>query len=142
MGIRTDSVSQSRPLQGQANNVGNLSLLYKNPKIGLEIQLAFSYTGDRIAQVSQYYNLDTWQKPLSQLDLSLEKKLSRNFSFYAKVNNLTNTPSKLYIKAAPSLVNQQYSGGYKIPFQSDDKNTIVQKDIYMISFLGGFRYKF
>jgi len=142
VGVRTDSVSQSRPLQGQANNVGNLSLLYKNPKIGLEIQLAFSYTGDRIAQVSQYYNLDTWQKPLSQLDLSLEKKLSRNFSFYAKVNNLTNTPSKLYIKAAPSLVNQQYSGGYKIPFQSDDKNTIVQKDIYMISFLGGFRYKF
>jgi len=142
VGVRTDSVSQTRPLQGQANNVGNLSLLYKNPKIGLEAQLAFTYTGDRIAQVSQYYNLDTWQKPFSQLDLSLEKKLDKHFSFYAKINNLTNAANQLYLKAPASLVNQQFSGGYKIPYQSDANNTIVQNDLYKINFLGGFRYKF
>ena len=142
IGVRTDSVSQTRPLQGQANHVGNISLLYKNPKIGLDIQLAFAYTGDRIAQVSQFYNLDTWQKPYSQLDLSIEKKLSKQFSFYAKINNLTNAPNKLYLKASPAIVNQQFSGGYNIPFQSDNSNTIVQRDIYKISFLGGFRYKF
>lgn len=142
LGVRTDSVSQTRPLQGQADHVGNVSFLYKNPKIGFEMQLALSYTGNRIAQVSQYYELDTWQKPFSQLDLSFEKKLNSRFSFYAKINNLTNAANRLYLKAAPSLVNQQFSGGYTIPYQSDAKNTIVQNDLYRISFLGGFRFKF
>lgn len=141
-GVSTDNVTQTRPLQGQANNVGNMSFLYKDPKIGLDVQLAFTYTGDRIAQVSQYYNLDTWQKPLSQLDLSFEKKLTQRFSFYAKINNLTNESSRLYIKADPSLVNQQFSGGYKIPFQNGGDYTIVQRDLYKINFLGGFRFKF
>jgi len=142
IGVRTDSVTQTRPLQGQANNVGNISFLYKNPKIGLEVQLAFSYTGDRIAQVSQWYNLDTWQKPYSQLDLSFEKKLANHFSFYAKVNNITNSPNKLYIKASPSVINQQFAGGYSIPYQTTNAYTTVQKDLYKINFLGGFRYKF
>ena len=142
-GVTTDNISQTRPLQGQANHVGNLSFLYKNPKLGLDVQLAFAYTGDRIAQVSQYYNLDTWQKPFSQLDLSFEKKLNKRFSFYAKINNITNEPNRLYIKASPALVNQQFSGGYTVPFQTGGANyTIVQRDNYKLNFLGGFRYKF
>lgn len=141
-GVRTDSISQTRPLQGQADHVGNLSLLYKNPKIGLDIQLAFTYTGNRIAQVSQYYNLDTWQKAYGQLDLSFEKTLAKHFYFYAKLNNLTNAPNRLYIKASPSVINQQFSGGYTIPFQSGNDYTIVQRDMYKLGFLGGFRYKF
>ena len=142
-GVTTDIVSQTRPLQGQADHVGNLSFLYKDPIIGFEAQIAFSYTGERIAQVSQYYNLDTWQKAFSQLDLSLEKKLAKHLSFYAKVNNITNEPSRMYLKTSPDLINQQFSGGYKIPFQKAGADyTIVQNDIYKLSFLGGFRYKF
>lgn len=141
-GVRTDSISQSRPLQGQADHVGNISLLYKNPKIGLDVQLAFSYTGDRIAQVSQYYNLDTWQKAYGQFDVSLDKKLSKQFSFYAKINNLTNALNKLYIKASPAVVNQQFSGGYSLPFQTSNDYTIVQRDMYRLSFLAGIRFKF
>lgn len=143
-GVNTSVVAQTRPLQGQANHVGNLSVLYKNPLIGLEAQLAFSYTGERIAQVSQYYNLDTWQKPFGQLDLSFEKRIQKRFSFYAKINNLTNTPNVLFLKTAPSVINQQFSGGYTIPFQSNGNSsyTIVRKDIYQLNFLGGFRYKF
>ncbi|HVB03683.1 MAG TPA: TonB-dependent receptor [Chitinophagaceae bacterium] len=143
IGSQTDSTSETRPLQGQADNVGNISLLYKNPKIGLDMQLAFAYTGDRIAQVSQYYNLDIWQKPYSQLDFSLEKRLTRHFYFSLKINNLNNAPNELYMKTAPSVVNKQFSGNYKLPFQGNDINsTIVQKDIYKLSFLGGIRYKF
>src|SRR5258708_27190025 len=62
VGNQTQITTQSRPLHGQANHVGNVSLLFKNPRIGLDVQLAFSYTGDRIAQVSPYANLDIWQK--------------------------------------------------------------------------------
>lgn len=143
VGNQKDSISQTRPLQGQADHVGNISLLYKNPKIGLDIQIAYAYTGKRIAQVSQYYELDFWQKAYGQLDFSLEQKLSKHFRFYAKVNNLTNTPNRQYLKFASSVINANASGGYVLPFQTGNSNeTIVQQDKYNVSFLAGFRYKF
>lgn len=139
----TTLTNQTRPLQGQANNVGNISLLYKNQILGLDIQLAFAYTGDRIEQVSPYYNLDIWQKPFTQLDLSLEQKLNRHFTFFGKVNNLTNSPNKEYIKFPYTAVNKNLPPGYTIPFQDAGSNyTVAQKDIYKLSFLGGIRYKF
>ncbi|HWK07734.1 MAG TPA: TonB-dependent receptor [Puia sp.] len=141
-GNQTEFTTQSRPLQGQANHVGNVSLLYKNPRIGLDVQLAFSYTGDRIAQVSPYANLDIWQKPFTQLDLSLEKSITKRIGFYAKVNNLTNSPNKEYIKFPYSSVNSNFHGGYQIPYQDAGSNyTVAQRDIYKLSFLGGFRFK-
>jgi outer membrane receptor protein involved in Fe transport len=143
VGTQTSDTTQKRPLQGQANHVGNISLLFKDPRIGLDLQLALVYTGDRIAQVSQYYGLDIWQKPFSQLDISLEKKIAGRFSFYAKVNNITNSPNKEYIKTPYSVVNGNFQGGYTIPFQDKGSNyTVAQRDIYKMSLLGGFRFKF
>jgi len=142
-GNTTLNTSQTRPLQGQANHVGNLSLLYKNPKLGLDVQLAFSYTGDRIEQVSPYANLDIWQKPFTGLDLSLEKSIGRHFTFFGKANNLTNSPNKEYIKFPYTSVNANFHGGYTIPFQDAGSNyTVAQRDIYKLSLLGGIRYKF
>jgi outer membrane receptor protein involved in Fe transport len=136
--IHQDTVSQTRPLQGQADHIGNISALYKNQKIGLDLQLALSYTGDRIAQVQPYFEEDIWQKAYAQLDFSGEKRLSKRFYFFAKVNNLTNTPHQLYIKFPHSQVAEQ-----PLPAQGSNSNiTIVQKDYYKISFLGGFRFKF
>ncbi|MHA4811834.1 TonB-dependent receptor domain-containing protein, partial [Flavitalea flava] len=135
------SVSQTRPLQGQADHVGNLSLLFKNPQMGLDMQLAFAYTGDRIAQVSPWYGLDFWQKPNIQLDFSLEQRIARHFSFYAKINNLTNSPNKQYLKFSPSEISKNNAGA-SLPFQTSNSYTTVQRDLYKISFLGGFRYKF
>lgn len=129
---------QSRPLQGQADHVGNLSLLYKNQKIGLDAQLAFVYTGERISLVSPIYNSDYVQAPYSQLDFSFEKRIIKHFSVYAKVNNLTNAPAKWYIKQA----NTFRSGKDILPEQDKDNKILVQRDIYKITFLGGFRYKF
>jgi len=141
-GNQTTQTNQSRPLQGQADHVGNLSLLYKDPVFGLDVQLALSYIGNRIVQVSQYYNLDIWQKPIDQLDLSFEKKIIRRFSFYAKVNNLTNSKPKQYIKIPYSVVNGNFNS-YTIPFQDAGSNyTVVQRDTYKLNFLAGFRYKF
>lgn len=141
-GNQTTPTTQSRPLQGQADHVGNLSLLYKDPVFGLDVQLGFSYIGNRIVQVSQFYNLDIWQKPLEQLDLSFEKRIIRRFSFYAKINNLTNSKPKQYLKIPYSVVNGNFNG-YTIPFQDAGSNyTVVQRDVYKLNFLAGFRYKF
>jgi len=131
-------LAQTRPLQGQSDHIGNLSLLYKNQKIGLDMQIAFVYTGKRISQVSPIYNADYWQAPYSQLDFSMEKMIVKHFSFYAKVNNLTNAPNKGYLMQ-PNVFR---SGRYLLPEQDRNNQILVQKDIYKITFLGGFRYKF
>lgn len=135
VGITSKPVDQTRPLQGQADNIGNLSFLYKNPKMGLDVQLAFVYTGKRIAQVSPYYNLDYWQLGYGTLDFSFEKSIAKHFALYGKVNNLTNAPAKLVIMQTPPADN-------KFPDQSYSDKTVVGKDIYQVNVLAGFRYKF
>lgn len=142
-GIQTINQNQTRPLQGQADNIGNLSLLYKDQKLGLDVQLAFSYTGTRIAQVSPFYGLDIWAKPFSTLDLSLEKRITHHIVFFGKINNLTDAPNKEYIKYPYKTVNANLPTGYTVPFQDKGSNyTVAQKDYYRLSFLAGFRYKF
>jgi outer membrane receptor protein involved in Fe transport len=142
-GIQTINQNQTRPLQGQADHIGNLSLLYKDQKIGLDVQLAFSYTGTRIAQVSPFYGLDIWAKPFETLDLSLEKRITHHIVFFGKINNLTDAPNKEYIKYPYKTVNANLPSGYTVPFQDAGSNyTVAQKDYYRLSFLAGFRYKF
>ena len=84
--------TRNRPLQGQATHTGNLSLLYKDPKSGVELQLAVIYTGRHIVYLSQYgapnASLDYWQRGTTVLDFSGEKSLGRHWALYAKLNNL------------------------------------------------------
>lgn len=133
----TSTISQTRSMQGQADHVGNISLLFKDGKLGLDIQLAFVYTGERLTQVSSYYGLDTWQQPYSQLDFSFEKKIVKHFSVYAKVNNLTNSKAKSIVKQ-PYL----YDGTPgQLAGQDDFKHIFVQSDLYKTAFLLGLRFK-
>lgn len=132
-------VSQTRPLQGQAKHIGNLSLLYKNPHIGLDAQLAYVYTGERLAQVSPFYGLDYWQKPLETLDFSIEKNIGQHFSVYAKANNLTNSAYHLFLKS--SYKNWSALAHDSLSNQSDDNEITTQLDRYKQTFLFGMRYK-
>ena len=139
--IVSKRVSETRPLQGQSQNVGNISLIYKNPKIGLDFQLAGVYTGERISFVSPYAGLNYWQSPTTQLDLSFEKKFGKHFSFYGKVNNLTDAPLELSLHQ--SYNNYMAASGSRIlALQSDPENRIIiQKDYYKTTYLFGIRYK-
>lgn len=140
LGLQQSFVNETRPLQGQANNVGNASVLFKSGKLGLDIQVAFVFTGERLAQVSPYYNLDFYQHAFNQLDFSFEKTLAKRLSFYGKVNNITNTANKIYLKYPNGSLDakqQEFLGKQDIAAQ-----TLVQSDYYKTLFLGGFRYKF
>ncbi|MEX8548318.1 MAG: TonB-dependent receptor [Mucilaginibacter sp.] len=140
LGLQQSFVNESRPLQGQANNVGNASVLFKSAKIGLDMQVSFVFTGERLAQVSPYYNLDFYQHAFNQLDFSFEKTLLKRVSFYGKINNLTNTANKIYLKFPHGSLDtkqQEFLGKQDIAAQ-----TLVQSDYYKTLFLGGFRYKF
>ncbi|SEN45509.1 TonB-dependent receptor [Mucilaginibacter gossypiicola] len=139
LGLQQTNVNETRPLQGQADHVGNASVLYKSAKLGLDMQLAFVYTGERLAQVSPYYNLDFYQHAYNQLDFSFEKTIAKRFSFYGKVNNITNAASKIYLKYPHGSLDakqQEFLGKQDIAGQ-----TLVQSDYYKTLFLGGFRYK-
>ncbi len=138
--LTSKDTAQTRPLQGQSNHIGNVSLLYKNSKTGLDIQLAFVYTGERLIQVNPFYNFDYWQSPASQLDLSFEQRFLKKFSFYGKLTNLTDAPAQSYIRQ--SYTSYTAGSGKPLALQSDVDNKIyVQKNNFKPAYLFGFRYK-
>ncbi|RWY51208.1 TonB-dependent receptor [Mucilaginibacter gilvus] len=132
-------VNETRPLQGQADHVGNASVLFKSAKLGIDMQAAFVYTGERLTQVSPYASLDFYQHAYNQLDFSFEKTIGKKLSFYGKINNITNAASKIYLKFPHGSLDakqQEFLGKQDIAAQ-----TLVQSDYYKTSFLGGLRYK-
>ncbi|MBV8251343.1 MAG: TonB-dependent receptor [Chitinophaga sp.] len=140
LGITDKYVSETRPMQGQANHIGNLSLLYKSPKSGTDIQVAFVYTGERLAILNTYAGLHYWLQPTTQLDLSFEQRLFDKLTCYGKIVNLTNAPTITSMHM--SYNNYLQKTNVPLSQQSDaDNRIIVQKDYYKTSFLFGFRYK-
>ncbi len=139
--IVSSRASETRPLQGQSDHIGNLSLIYKNPKNGLDVQVAAVYTGARINFISPYLGLNYWQSPTTQIDLSFEKKLIDKITFYGKVNNITNAPYILSLHQ-PYDTYMKTSGSRALALQSDPSSKIIiQKDYYKTTFLLGVRFK-
>ena len=139
--IVSSRVSETRPLQGQANNIGNVSFIYKNPKIGFDFQTAVVYTGERISFISPYAGLNYWQSPTTQLDISFEKKIGKHFSFYGKINNLTDAPLELSLHQSYNAY-MAGSGSRSLALQSDPASRIIiQKDYYRTTYLFGIRFK-
>ena len=132
--IRT-KVDQSRPLQGQSNHIANVSLIYKNPKIGLDAQLSWVYTGRRINLVGFYKDLDYWQRGFSQVDFSAEKSISKSLKIFSKITNILNA----------SLITEVLNNNFLdagSPGQDKSDRIVVQKDVFNQTFLAGFKYKF
>jgi TonB-dependent receptor len=131
--------SQTRPLQGQAANIGNFSVLYKNTKNGLDAQLALSYIGERITTVSEYFGLDTYEKPTVNLDFSAQKQFNKHWIIFVKANNLLNTPFQLIVKQNNTY---NYSGVLKYPHQESPNYTTVQYDQYYARYNLGVRFNY
>lgn len=131
---------QTRPLQGQANHIGNFSLLYKDLKKGLEAQLSLSITGEKLDVISVYLDNDRYSQPIALLDLSIEKKVSRRVDVFFKAINLLDSPYKVYIKRPIYL-----PPGDPIiyPYQhAPESKTLVRKDRYYQSARLGLRVNF
>ena len=84
------NISETRPLQGQAAHIANVSFLYKNPKNGFDAHLAWNYTGRHIAFLYNFVGLDYWQDATSFFDFACEKRIAKGLSLFAKINNLLN----------------------------------------------------
>jgi outer membrane receptor protein involved in Fe transport len=136
-GYKTDSVFQTRPMQGQARHIANLSLLYKDLNNGWESQLSLVYTGERLEAISPYLDNDMYSKPVFILDFSLDKRLSSNVNVFVKATNLLNSAYQTYIKKPVYQKNNTY------PYQDDPQNkTLTRRDEYYQSFRAGVRIKF
>ncbi len=125
--------TQTRPLQGQSDHIANLSLIYKNAKLGIDAQLSGVYTGARINVVSAYRDLDYWQKATTQLDFSAEKRINKQFSAFFKTTNLLDNPIIVEVLHTNTI--------RTLPEQYSDNSILVQKDAFSRTFLLGVRYK-
>lgn len=94
-------VEQTRPLYGQAAHVANLSILLKDTHYGWEGQIAGSYTGKRLVNISNWLDNDVWEAGIFRLDLSAEKQFGTNWRAFAKIGNILNAPVKRYIHKGP-----------------------------------------
>lgn len=123
--IYTEHAEQSRPLFGQASHVLNCSLLFKDARNGWDGQLAFSYTGKRIAVIDRFYENDRWDAPLLQLDASVEKSFKGGWSIFAKAQNLLNSSLLRYYNANDRNATvenvRRYDGGI---VEREEKNGI------------------
>lgn len=137
--INRDSVatmSEERPLYGQSAHVGNISLLYKSVKHGINVQLSFSYTGERIYNVSEFINNDEWQRGFWQMDASAEKTFKNGWGILFKAKNLLNTHVYVFIKGSNP-------DNAEFPEHSiNDKNTFIRDDYSNQSYVFGIRYRF
>ncbi len=134
--LTQEEVDQTRPLQGQSKHIGNLSLLYKNSKRGIDLQLAGVYTGARINTVSPFLDNDIWQKGFVQLDFSAEVRVIKEMAVFTKINNILNTPYELEIRQKVTQAKADV-----VPLQEAGKNAFVRKDIYGANYLLGVRFK-
>lgn len=134
-------LTRNRPLQGQAAHIGNLSLLYKDPKSGLELQLATIYTGRHITYLSQYAtptaSMDYYQRGQVIEDFSGEKTLGRHFSVYVKLNNLLNTADIEEMDFPPS---QLFNPRLFPDATKRSDRTLVEKKRFGQTYLAGLRY--
>ena len=98
--------SQKRPLCGQAEHVANVSLLFKDTRYGWEGQTGYCYTGQRLSEISNWYDDDIWEDVYHQLDASLEKTFQKlNLTVFAKVKNLLDTPMTRFINQSSHTAN-------------------------------------
>ena len=132
-GSEVKSVSQTRPLFGQAAHVANLSLLFKSTKYGWEGQLSGSYTGKRLSDISNWYDDDIWEDGYMQLDASVEKNFKNGISLFAKASNLLNTPLLRYIQKGPHTES--------VDSERTHGNVIERKEWHGQSIMLGVRYK-
>ncbi|HEV3325668.1 MAG TPA: TonB-dependent receptor [Puia sp.] len=107
-------VHPTRPMQGQTDHIGNVSILYKDTKHGSFAQLAYEYQGNTLAATGLYAGSDYVQHPTNTLAFSAEKDIRKHFTVFGKFNNLLNTATKQYVQNTILVVKNTTGANYVI----------------------------
>jgi len=128
----TDTL-RAGPMPGQVDDVINLSLGYE--KRGFSARLSMVYQGSSLLvsedasigslarSVGENADYDNYTEAFTRWDLIFKQKVNENFTLFANVNNITNTPERSYM--AGSI-----------------QNLITRNVVYGMTFDVGLRYKF
>ena len=81
-------------LQGQAQNVGNLALIFE--KSGFSGRVSLNYNGKSLFEVAEEAARDLYVDDHMQLDFSAQQQLGKNVSLFLEAINLTNEPYRVY----------------------------------------------
>jgi len=134
---------QNRPLQGQTDHLFNISLLYKNIDLGWDAQVDLNYIGERIAFVSNEYELDWWQRPQINLDFSTEYSFG-DLTLYVKARNLLDTPREFYVKRPLTELQRGVASNFMpSPWNEElDERTFARRNTFGRNIQIGFKYLF
>lgn len=127
------TVKQHRPLFGQAAHVANLSLLYRNDRLGIDAQLTGSFIGKRLADISNWLDNDIWENEYFRMELSADKSWDCGLSLFVKATNLLNLPLVRYIHQG-----EHTDGVDAVRYRG---NVLERKEWYGQTITVGFRYK-
>ena len=136
-GIIVKPVQQTRPLQGQSKHIANLSLLFKDQRRAVDIQLAGVFNSKKIAFVSQWLDNDIWDDDFFNLDFSLDKSfMNQRLVGSFKATNITNSKITRIVRLPGS---NETMDPIQDPF---DDEIIVGETVNRPSFRIGIKYKF
>lgn len=82
------SFQDTRVMFGQAPFIVNSYLEYKNDSIGLNINLSYNISGERLHLVNAVGIPDVYQQPRGQLDFNISKSIGKKFSLKFAVDNI------------------------------------------------------
>ncbi|HXB34745.1 MAG TPA: TonB-dependent receptor [Puia sp.] len=129
------SRNETRPLQGQSQQLANASFVYNNDRRGWVGRITAIYTGRRIYSASGWYGLDYWERGYALLDASLEKRFGSHFKAFVKAANLFNTITTVDLLTA----NPEFASGY-IPGQQSPNRITVSRQVTQASYYAGLEW--
>jgi hypothetical protein len=99
-----------RPLEGQAEHVGNLSVQFHHPIWGTMIRVLYNYSGERITDVGAYGMPDIYEQSFGSLDMIYSQQLRflKGLEVKLAAGNLLDE-SRLYTQGG--LVQREYKPG-------------------------------
>jgi len=128
----TDTL-RSGPMPGQVDDVINLAFGYEKGGFSARLSMIFQSASLNVSESAEIGSLarsvgknedfDSYSAAFTRWDLILKQKFGENFTLFANMNNITNTPE----------INYQ---------AGSNKNLITRHVVYGMTFDIGLRYKF
>ena len=128
----TDTM-RAGPMPGQVDDVINLALGYEKKGFSARLSMVFQSASLQVSEDAQIGSLarsvgkneefDNYSAAFTRWDLIVKQKFSEQFTIYANMNNITNTPEIAYLSGSK-------------------ENLITRHVVYGMTFDIGIRYKF
>jgi len=128
----TDTM-RAGPMPGQVDDVINLSIGYEKRGFSARLSMVFQSSSLKVSEDAQIGSLaksvgknedfDNYSEAFTRWDLILKQKFNKNFTLFANMNNITNTPERSYMSGS-------------------NQKLVTRNVVYGMTFDIGIRYKF